>query len=104
MAALPTTTALMVPVQNQKRNLEILSTYWLASWSMVYEINILTIWPLMIMDMIRPSGCVNKVPLFHWMHEKRNDAKLQRAMDGAVTTWTEELDVASIDMACSRTF
>ena len=88
----------------QHRNLEFMSTYWLASWGMVWQWNFFTSFPLVVMDLFKPSAVVNKAPLLHYFHEKRQEMKLQKALDKTVTEWADELDVASIDDAISRTF
>ena len=89
---------------HQTRNLEIMSTYWLASWAMMWQWNFFTFFPLLIMDLSKPSVVVNKVPLLHYFEEKRQEAKLQRFLDETVTLWSDELDMANIDSAISRTF
>ncbi len=87
-----------------QRNLEFLSTYWLASWSMIWQWNFFTCFPLVAMDLFKPSVVVNKAPLLHYFHEKRQEIKLQKALDQTVTEWTDELETANIDDAISRTF
>lgn len=94
----------MMPMVNQKRNLEIMSTFWLASWCMCWQWNFYTFFPLIAMDLMKPSVVVNKMPLLHGFEEKRIEMKLQRALDETVTSWTSELDTASIDEAIARTF
>lgn len=95
----PTTTAL-----TQHRNLEFLATYWAASWAMLWQWNFITMFPLIAMDMLKPSAVVSKTPLLHFFYEKRQEQKLQKALDSTVTEWHEELDTSSIDDAIARTF
>lgn len=91
-------------VATQKRNLEVMSTFWLASWAMCWHWNWFTFFPLMVMDLFKPSVVVNKMPLLHGFEDKRVEMKLQRALDETVTTWSNELDNAAIDDAIARTF
>uniref|UniRef100_A0A7S1LWG4 Uncharacterized protein n=1 Tax=Neobodo designis TaxID=312471 RepID=A0A7S1LWG4_NEODS len=96
-------TTAVVPVA-QARNLEIMSTAWTASWVMLWHWNFFTFFPLLAMDAVMPSTVVNKAPLLHGFEDKRVEMKLQRALDETVTTWTSDLDAASIDDAIARTF
>merc|ERR1711991_259231 len=97
------TTNAVVPAM-QARNIEVMSVYWLASWSMVWHWHFFTFFPLLIMDTVFPSTTVNKTVLLHGFEDKRVEMKLQRALDETVTTWSTELDNAAIDDAIARTF
>lgn len=97
-------TAAATTALTQSRNLEVMSFYWLASWSMCWQWHFYTFFPVLIMDVVKPSGTVNKMPLFHGFQEKRIEMKLQRALDETVTTWSTDLDNAAIDDAIARTF
>merc|ERR1711916_381908 len=88
------TTNAVVPAM-QARNIEVMSVYWLASWSMVWHWHFYTFFP---------STTVNKTVLLHGFEDKRVEMKLQRALDETVTTWSTELDNAAIDDAIARTF
>jgi hypothetical protein len=96
--------AALVVASTQQRNLEILSTYWLASWCMCWQWTFFTCFPIVVMDLFKPSAVVNKLPLLHAFHEKRVEMKLRAALDNTVTAWSEELDAASIDDAIARAF
>ena len=98
-----TTVTAVAPVK-QTRNLEIMSTAWVASWAMLWQWNFYTFFPLLMMDAVMPSHTVNKTPLLHGFEDKRVEMKLQRALDETVTTWSSDLDNASIDDAIARTF
>ena len=92
-------------VADQKRTaLEIMGTYWVASWAMMWQWNFYVFCPMLIMDVVKPSTTVNKLPLLHGFEEKRVEMKLQRALDETVTTWESQLDTAAIDEAIARTF
>lgn len=94
----------LVPVHQKRTALEIMSTWSIASWGMMWHWNFLTFFPLVTMDLARPSVVANKLTLTHFFHEKKQDAKLQRVFDKVVTEWTDDLDNGTINAAISRTF
>lgn len=84
--------------------MEPMSVWWLSSWVMCWQWNILTLFPLMVAELLKPSIVYNKVSMLHFFHEKKQEAKLRRVLDDTVTVWGEELDAASIDDAIARAF
>lgn len=93
----------LVAVQ-RRTVMEPMSVWWLASWSMMWHYNFLTMFPLMAAELLKPGLVYNKVAMLHFFHDKKQEAKLRRVLDDTVTTWSDELDTAAIDDAISRGF
>ena len=101
-AKTPLTKAL-VPV-NQKRDVEVFSTWWAASWVGLWQWNMLTFFPILAAEWVRPSYMYNKLPMYYYFHEKKQEQKLRSEMDSVYTKWDTSLDRSAVDDAISRTF
>lgn len=98
--ALPTNNALVCA----QRNMEPMSTWYLASWVMIWEYSVFFWFPMIASDFIIPSFFYNKIPMIHYINEKKSEAKLRRVLDETFTEWNSELASADITDAVSRTF
>ena len=87
-----------------QRNMEPMSTWYLASWIMVWEYSLFFWFPMIATDYIIPSFFYNKIPMIHFINEKKSEAKLRRVLDETYTEWSTELDNADITDAIARTF
>ena len=99
-----TTTMTPVMANAARTDLTFFTYHWWPSWAMRIWYPLATFWPVFIADVLRPSATASKLPILHAFYEKRVDMKLRAAMDNSVTSWTEELETASIDNAIARTF
>ena len=87
-----------------RRNLEPISTWWLASWVVGYQYLFMFWYPMLVMDWAMPLFMYDKIPVVHYLEEKRVEAKLRRELDTVYTAWDTNLDSAKIDEALARTF
>eukprot|EP00331_Platyophrya_macrostoma_P008397 CAMPEP_0176432242 /NCGR_PEP_ID=MMETSP0127-20121128/15278_1 /TAXON_ID=938130 /ORGANISM="Platyophrya macrostoma, Strain WH" /LENGTH=84 /DNA_ID=CAMNT_0017814377 /DNA_START=105 /DNA_END=359 /DNA_ORIENTATION=- len=84
--------------------MEPMSTWYLASWVMVWEYSLFFWFPMIATDFIIPAFMYNKIPMIHFINEKKAEAKLRRVLDETYTEWTTEIDDASVTDAIARTF
>ncbi|EPY32370.1 hypothetical protein STCU_02845 [Strigomonas culicis] len=87
-----------------RRHLEPMSVFYLSSWTAVWWYSFFFWMPVLWVDMIVPSFVYNKLPLIHFIQEKRAEQKLRRVLDETYTSWTTEIDPAQITDAVVRTF
>lgn len=87
-----------------QRNLEPMSTWYIASWVMIWEYSLFFWFPMIITDIILPSFMYNKIPMVHFIEEKKSEAKLRRVLDETYTQWHSELDNSVVEDAIARTF
>lgn len=85
-----------------RRHLEPMSTWYLASWAMVWYYAFFFWMPMVWTDIMVPSFVYNKLPVIHFLQEKRAEQKLRRVLDETYTEWTEELDQAHVTDAITR--
>lgn len=53
-------------------------------------------------DLMAPSFVYNKIPVIHFLNEKRAEQKLRRVLDEKYTEWSKEIDTSSLTDAISR--
>lgn len=87
-----------------QRQLEALSSAWIASWYMPVWWVIMVGFPFLQQEWWNPRFMVAKIPLYHFITEKKTEAKLRRVLDETYTTWSNEIESGRIDEAISRTF
>jgi len=87
-----------------QRNIEPMSSWYLASWVMIWEYQVFFWFPMIATDFILPSFMYNKLPMIHFIQEKKAELKLRRALDETYTKWSTELDSSAITDAVARTF
>ncbi|KAG5468174.1 hypothetical protein LSCM1_02150 [Leishmania martiniquensis] len=87
-----------------RRHLEPMSVWYLASWTCVWWYSFFFWLPVLWADMIVPSFVYNKLPVIHFLQEKRAEQKLRRVLDETYTEWSTELEASDITEAISRTF
>ena len=87
-----------------RRHLEPMSVWYLASWTCVWWYSFFFWMPVLWADMIVPSFVYNKLPVIHFIQEKRAEQKLRRVLDETYTQWSTELEASHITDAISRTF
>eukprot|EP00796_Vickermania_ingenoplastis_P011089 gene11089-7717_t len=91
-------------VVESRRHLEPMSVWYLASWTCVWWYAFFFWMPVLYPDLMAPSFVYNKIPVIHFLQEKRAEQKLRRVLDETATEWTTELDVACMTDAIARTF
>ena len=88
--------------QTPHRHMDAISTWLLPSQMMHWYWQYYTFFPLLVMDWMRPSNTMSKVPFLHYMQEKRAEMKLQECLDSIATEWNDEVDDSLYDVAISR--
>nr|CCC47659.1 conserved hypothetical protein [Trypanosoma vivax Y486] len=91
-----------VAVSVSRRHLEPMSTWYLASWAMVWYYAFFFWMPMVWTDIMVPSFVYNKLPVIHFIQEKRAEQKLRRVLDETYTEWTDELDQTHVTDAIAR--
>lgn len=91
-------------VVESRRHLEPMSVWYLASWTCVWWYAFFFWMPVLYPDLMAPSFVYNKIPVIHFLHEKRAEQKLRRLLDETSTEWSSELDAAAVTDAIARTF
>lgn len=89
-------------IMESRRHLEPMSVWYLASWTCVWWYAFFFWMPVLYPDLMAPSFVYNKIPLIHFLHEKRSEQKLRRVLDEKYTEWTTELDTSSLTDAITR--
>lgn len=87
-----------------RRHLEPMSVWYLASWTCVWWYGFYFMMPAMFTDLMIPSMMYNKLPVIHFVQERRAEQKLRRILDETYTEWNTELDMAHTTEAIARTF
>lgn len=87
-----------------RRHLEPMSVWYLASWTCVWWYSFFFWLPVLWADMIVPSFVYNKLPVIHFIQEKRAEQKLRRVLDETYTEWNNDLEASCITDAIARTF
>lgn len=100
LAVSPRATAIL----SSHRTLEPMSVWYLASWACVWWYSFYFWMPVLWTDLFVPSFVYNKLPVIHFIQEKRAEQKLRRVLDETFTEWTSELDTAHVTDAIARTF
>ncbi|CBZ30231.1 conserved hypothetical protein [Leishmania mexicana MHOM/GT/2001/U1103] len=105
MAKLAESKAVVQPsLVESRRHLEPMSVWYLASWTCVWWYSFFFWLPVLWADMIVPSFVYNKLPVIHFIQEKRAEQKLRRVLDETCTQWNTELEASHITDAIARTF
>ncbi|CCW60529.1 unnamed protein product [Phytomonas sp. EM1] len=91
-------------VTEARRHLEPMSVWYLASWTCCWWYCFFFWFPVLWVDMFMPSFVYNKLPLIHFIQEKRSEQKLRRVLDETYTEWTTEIEPSALTEAISRTF
>ncbi|AYU82433.1 hypothetical protein, conserved [Leishmania donovani] len=105
MAKLVESKAVVQPsLVESRRHLEPMSVWYLASWTCVWWYSFFFWLPVLWADMIVPSFVYNKLPVIHFIQEKRAEQKLRRVLDETYTQWSTELEASHITDAIARTF
>lgn len=94
----------LAPVSESRRHLEPMSVWYLASWTCVWWYAFFFWMPVLWPDLIAPSFVYNKVPVIHFLHEKRAEQKLRRVLDETSTEWNSEIDLSSVTSGITRGF
>lgn len=55
-------------------------------------------------DIMAPTFVYNKIPVIHFLHEKRSEQKLRRVLDETWTVWTPEVDSSALTAAITSGF
>lgn len=100
LAPASTTTALTTA----QRNLEPMSVFYLASWCCMWWYAFYFWFPMLWTDIFAPTYVYNKLPVIHFISEKKAEQKLRRVLDETYTSWTVELDQSAVTDAIARTF
>ena len=87
---------------SQRRNIEILSTWYLSSLMLMWYWTYVSFMPMFMMDFLKPSVVANKIPMLHFFQEKRTEMKLQAYLDDIATEWNDSIDAASYDNVIAR--
>eukprot|EP00760_Papus_ankaliazontas_P032033 PhM_4_TR5589/c0_g1_i1/m.83033 len=101
-ASAPARSSCNALVVSQRRQIECMSAWWLASWAMLWQWNLFTFCPIFIMDMQKPGVVANKVATLHYFQEKRTEMKLMNVMDDICTEWVDSVDAAAFDDVAAR--
>lgn len=91
-------------VAESRRHLEPMSVWYLSSWAFAWYYSFFFWFPLLWADIMMPTFTNNKLPMIHFMTEKRAEAKLRRVLDETYTEWTTDLEASHITDAITRTF